>query len=667
MRLPLATVPLNLGDWTGHDLPVEAEIIEQAQTTEYLSRTYESTQHPGLNLQLWINYSRQGNNLRHTPEICLPSGGWNKIESQTRILSVPAGHDRSLTITQLGYGRDELVEQVGFWYYIFGEGKLENYVRSLPITSRSSHGRTTRGSSMTVEVFYHGELDPDGEVLRDFARELLKGLEDILPLEARRLSHPLNATVGKPPVESRKIEAEMKLQRSGTGVMVACPDARSPAYQAVIGLHRVAKLHSFVTATYFNPAARLPSICRRLAPARFGRLERILQRRHDPEIPPALVHDAPSFDLLLRLEARLEERLPHLNRALAQYRTTRFDAQLARAIARDRPELLLAFSDVGSRAALPLCRRLGIKTIVSMVHGDVREEQAVLEQEAVSSPEFMPIYLGSSNLDRVLLTWLHDRRLRDLALADRVLVPSQHIAETLVRYGTPAGKVRVIPYAADCHRFCPPIAKHHGSECTFLFAGGISHRKGIKYLLEAWRRIHRPGWRLQLLGPLPANLDPLKPYLDLVEPLGRVSQSEMPARMASADVFVFPSLFEGSAVVTYEALATGLPSVVTPSAGSVVRDGIEGFIVSPSQVDDLARRMEQLGNDPGLRARMARAAPTRALSFDWPRYHERLIAAVDDLLYPELAPPLQAHSHEHNGDIAQHPLLPVKQILFLPR
>ena len=166
--------------------------------------------------------------------------------------------------------------------------------------------------------------------------------------------------------------------------------------------------------------------------------------------------------------------------------------------------------------------------------------------------------------------------------------------------------------------------------------------KGIKYLLEAWRRIHRPGWRLQLLGPLPANLDPLKPYLDLVEPLGRVSQSEMPAHMASADVFVFPSLFEGSAVVTYEALATGLPCVVTPSAGSVIRDGIEGFIVSPGQVDDLARRMDSSVMTPAC-APMARAARDRALSFDWPRYHECLIAAVDDLLYPELAPPLQAH------------------------
>ena len=210
-----------------------------------------------------------------------------------------------------------------------------------------------------------------------------------------------------------------------------------------------------------------------------------------------------------------------------------------------------------------------------------------------------------------------------------------------MRYGTPAAQD---PRDSLRGRL-PPVPPAHsessdGPDCTFLFAGGISHRKGIKYLLEAWRRIRRPGWRLQLLGPLPANLGPLEPYLDLVEPLGRVSQSEMPARMASADVFVFPSLFEGSAVVTYEALATGLPSVVTPSAGSVVRDGIEGFIVPPSQVDDLARRMEQLGNDPELRTRMARAARSRALAFDWPRYHERLIAAVDDLLRDEPAPPL---------------------------
>ena len=89
---------------------------------------------------------------------------------------------------------------------------------------------------------------------------------------------------------------------------------------------------------------------------------------------------------------------------------------------------MLLFSDVGSARTLPLCRRLGIPTVLSMVHGDVREEAQVLEQEAKASPEFFPIYLGDGALDRAELDWLHQRRLRDIALADVILVPSDHIA-----------------------------------------------------------------------------------------------------------------------------------------------------------------------------------------------------------------------------------------------
>jgi Protein of unknown function (DUF3485) len=183
LRMTLASIPMVLGDWAGRDERVDPDIIFRAQTSEYLNRIYESRMHPGLSLRLWINYSIEGSNLRHTPEICLPSGGWTKIESQSREMVIPLKDGKSTTVTHLGYSQGELVEHVGFWYYIFGEGTLENYVRLLPITSRSSHGRTTRGSSMTVEVFYTGDNDPEGDALRDFAGELLKALEPILPRE----------------------------------------------------------------------------------------------------------------------------------------------------------------------------------------------------------------------------------------------------------------------------------------------------------------------------------------------------------------------------------------------------------------------------------------------------------------------------------------------------
>ena len=404
--------------------------------------------------------------------------------------------------------------------------------------------------------------------------------------------------------------------------LVACPDARPPAYQAVIGLSKAGLLDTFLTSFYDRGPSRAGAIAGRVVPSLYQKIRTACRRRFDPEIPIGRVRAVPSYDLSLRLENRVSGTT---RRYLARRRTKHFDRRLAETIGRTCPAGVFLFSDVGSEITLPLCRDLGIPTVLSMVHGDVREEIEVLEAEAGRSPEFFRLYLGDGALDLDELDWLHERRLRDIELADRVLVPSHHIAAALTRHGTPAEKIGVVPYAADSRRFKPDPEKKHGENCTFLFAGGITQRKGIRYLLEAWKRVKRPGWRLQLVGSPPRDPGPLTPLLEGVEHLGRVSHSEMPRLMAQADVFVFPSLFEGSAVVTYEALASGLPCIVTPSAGSVVRDGVEGFVIPPGSIEAVAERMETLGSNPLLRTAMAHAARSRALFFDWPKYHRSIV------------------------------------------
>ena len=416
-------------------------------------------------------------------------------------------------------------------------------------------------------------------------------------------------------------------------VLVACPDARPPAYEAVIGLAESGSLGRFVTGFYYGGHGPLSELARRYVPCHFHRLRRQLLRRNDRRIPADRVTSAPSFDAALAIENRLTGQ-PEARRWVAAYRTRRFDRLVARRIEAIRPDAAFLFSDVGSEFALPACRRLGIPIVLSMVHGDVREEREVLDREEIKSPDYFPLYLGDGRLDRPAMDWLHARRLRDIALADRILVPSDHIAETLARHGTPRDRIAVIPYAADIRRFRPIADKVQGRDCTFLFAGGITQRKGIKYLLEAWGRVRRPGWRLQLLGALPSRLGPLADDLKMegVEHLGRVGHGEMPARMAEADVFVFPSLFEGSAVVTYEALACGLPSIATAASGTVARDGLEGFLVPSGDSEALADRMDRLGRDPALRATMGLAARRRAEEFDWPRYRESIRSVVADLV-----------------------------------
>ena len=414
-------------------------------------------------------------------------------------------------------------------------------------------------------------------------------------------------------------------------ILVGCPDARPPAYEAVAGLARENLLGKFETSFYFE-RSHIPtgwSVCH--LP---DRLRIRLSCRSHPEIPEHAAISRPVVDLFLAAENRCAN--SSQRRTLARWRTHYFDQCLQRTVKKLHPSGVLLFSDVGSGRTLPYCQQNGIPSIVSVVHGDPAEEMSLLEHEAIRSPEYFPIYLGDGEIDVKELTWLHERRKADRRLASLVLVPSQHIADRMVAQGVPEHKIRVIPYAADVNRFYPRELDETRAGCRFLFAGGITQRKGIGYLLAAWRMIRRSGWTLELVGALPRKLGPLAQDLDQEGVIlrGRVGHGEMPALMKKSDVFVFPSLFEGSAVVTYEALAAGLPCVVTKEAGSVVRHNIEGLIVPLANTEATAKAMEELGVDQERRAAISLAARRRGLEYDWPRYRESVADAVRSVLGP---------------------------------
>jgi glycosyltransferase involved in cell wall biosynthesis len=96
-------------------------------------------------------------------------------------------------------------------------------------------------------------------------------------------------------------------------------------------------------------------------------------------------------------------------------------------------------------------------------------------------------------------------------------------------------------------------------------------------------------------------------------------------------VLAFPSLHEGSALVTYEALACGLPVITTPNAGSVVRDGREGLLVPIRDVGALARALQRLRDDASLCEAMRHAARARAEAHTWAASGDALAAALDAL------------------------------------
>ena len=211
-------------------------------------------------------------------------------------------------------------------------------------------------------------------------------------------------------------------------------------------------------------------------------------------------------------------------------------------------------------------------------------------------------------------------------LADLILVPSIFARDAVLALGAPPERVTVVPYGVDASWLDEVPRPQPG---RVLFVGAVGLRKGVPYLAEAMRILRRRGVKceVRVVGPVEPELA-ANPAFEGPTYVGSVPRSEMRREFLQADLFVLPSVAEGSATVTYEALACGLPVVTTHNAGSVVRDGADGFIVPIRDAKTLADRIEEIVSNRELRGRLSAQARERAREYTWERYGERLIAAV---------------------------------------
>jgi glycosyltransferase involved in cell wall biosynthesis len=212
------------------------------------------------------------------------------------------------------------------------------------------------------------------------------------------------------------------------------------------------------------------------------------------------------------------------------------------------------------------------------------------------------------------------------AAATVILCGSEFVRAGIAACGGPTERCVVVPYGLDA-RFDMTERPRHGGPLRVLTVGGIGLRKGSPYVAAAAQRL-RGQAVFRMVGPcdlLPAARAALA---DAVELVGPVPRADILAHYRWADVFLLPSVCEGSATVTYEALAAHLPVICTPNTGSVVRDGIDGFIVPVGSTDAIVERLAFLREDPDCLRALGREAGRRARAFTLEQYRERLRAAL---------------------------------------
>lgn len=221
-------------------------------------------------------------------------------------------------------------------------------------------------------------------------------------------------------------------------------------------------------------------------------------------------------------------------------------------------------------------------------------------------------------------------------LADLIVAPSGFVRDTLVNEGVAGEKIRNIPFGTDLKLFHPDPARvaDEGRTVVFLFVGILNARKGLPVLLEAWAKNGQTNAELWLVGggQIPAEVMLALP--DTVKLLGRRSKSEVAKLMRQADVFVFPSFFEGLAQVLVEALASGLPIIGTLESGAteIVKEGETGFIVASGDVDSLAMRLMQVLHGSDFVKKMRSATHQGRRQLGWDTYGERWIKVLLEIV-----------------------------------
>lgn len=228
----------------------------------------------------------------------------------------------------------------------------------------------------------------------------------------------------------------------------------------------------------------------------------------------------------------------------------------------------------------------------------------------------------------------------EIALADHVLTVSDLARQSYLEAGVPPERVHCVPLGVDVELFAPgeePEEARHGEGATFVFAGAASRIKGLDLLLAAFAQVRgaEPTARLLVIGP-PGDASFLlgPPAPAGVSVLGPLSQSDLARQMQAADCLVLPSRNESFGMVVPEALAAGLPVLVSDRAGAaaLVRDGQNGWVVPAGDAGALAGRMLHAAGHREELHRMREACRRSAAACGWPAYGERLTTLLRPLL-----------------------------------
>lgn len=235
--------------------------------------------------------------------------------------------------------------------------------------------------------------------------------------------------------------------------------------------------------------------------------------------------------------------------------------------------------------------------------------------------------LGVSTIHKITNTSIQDEN-EKIALSDFIFSPSPNVTQSFLDMGVNASKIIQSSYGLDLSDITIENYRLQRKDKTFtaLFVGSVTPRKGIHLLLDYWVSAGING-KLKVIGEVHKSAELIidkyrdDPTIEFIS-----FTNDLASYYRNADLFIMPSLEEGSPLVTYLAIGAGLPCLVSPMAGDgVVRTNVDGYIIPPHDKDAWVSTLQKLADDQELRFIFSTAIKNNAKNFLWPVVARRRI------------------------------------------
>ncbi len=409
---------------------------------------------------------------------------------------------------------------------------------------------------------------------------------------------------------------------------------------AAAELHRHGALDRFISGAY--PAAWVRSLARWPGLGSSAAFRRLLDR--EEHLPASKVHALWAPEALIQLGRRTGRlvRSPAAAVTAEAHAMTWYAAQARRIVERANADVYHYRSGYG-RSSLAAASRRGMLTLCDHSIADPRLVDHLIAHGG-RFPDDPRDALGAAPASsRGADTHFWRGVLDDIRRADHVVVNSDFVRSSMLLMGFEPARIHVVYLGVDDqflrHVENRPEASLPLEPCRPLrlaFAGGLIARKGFDTLVQALQTIDDVAWTIDVAGGAePEVIDRHRAFFGdpRVRYRGTLPRHELASLLSRSDVFVFPSLVEGSARVVFEAMACGCFIIATDNSGSILEHGVHGYVIAPGSAEDIARKIRQAAAARGAVASIGRANRQLVLArYRQADYGGKLLALYERLL-----------------------------------